>query len=250
MRIIQSLQNRASCAVPLQRRGKDQFRYDEHAQDFEPEDQARVHDHTAISAVVTIRRDFLDTQGPRRWVVVRGDERVQAVWPIRSIFALTRSEQSTWSLLQTTSTLEIVSSQPAVGGTVLPRAQARDRRDGSPHRPDCDRQGPVDHGRRDGDRGRRGVDRARCVPVAAALKIEGPRYAGLVQSAIAFLCLSGRAEPVPRSALRRNNHRWARHVCDAPAERADHARRCKQCDNPFLHFVLPFIEERAVRPFR
>lgn len=120
MRIIQSLQNRASCAVPLQRRGKDQFRYDEHAQDFEPEDQERFHDHTAISAVVTIRRDFLDTQGPRRWVVVRGEERVQAVWPIRSIFALTRSEQSALSLLQTTSTLEIVSSQPAVGGTVLP----------------------------------------------------------------------------------------------------------------------------------
>lgn len=120
MRIIQSLQNRASCAVPLQRRGKDRFRYDEHAQDFEPEDQERFHDHIAISAVVTIRRDFLDTQGPRRWLVVRGEERVRAVWPIRSIFALTRSEQSALSLLQTTSTLEIVSSQPAVGGTVLP----------------------------------------------------------------------------------------------------------------------------------
>ncbi|AOK29514.1 hypothetical protein AQ611_08845 [Burkholderia singularis] len=89
-----------------------------------------------------------------------------------------------------------------------------------------------------------------CLPMRNMKR--GPLYAGLVQSAIAFLCLSGRAEPVPRASLWCDDDRRTRTVSDAPAERADHARRGEQRDNPFLHFMLPFsvIEEEAVRPVR
>ncbi len=70
-----------------------------------------------------------------------------------------------------------------------------------------------------------------------------------VQSAIAFLRLSRWAESVPRATLRCNNYRCTRNVCDAPTERADHARRCKQRDNPFFHFVLPLLMKGPSGPF-
>lgn len=70
-----------------------------------------------------------------------------------------------------------------------------------------------------------------------------------MQSAIAFLRLSGRAEPVARAALRCNDDRRTRNVCDASTECANHARRGEQCDHPFLHFVLPLLRKGPRGPF-